>query len=131
MVFYKTLYLFFAAVNALVVKLAALTPNYMEVALSERKYGTVMAQAVGIYVCYLGIGEKLPEASYLFLVTAVKPYNAPVLGLCFVHISVSNLSRLWISHSKKIGACAYYNGVSLSLLKPRKYLFFRVYPKTC
>ena len=68
----------------------------MEAVLSERKYGTVMAQAVGIYVCYLSIGEKLPEASYLFLV-------APVLGLCFVHISVSNLSRFWISHSKKSG----------------------------
>ena len=40
-----------------------------------------MTQAVGIYVCYLGIGEKLPEASYLFLVATVKPIMAPVLGL--------------------------------------------------
>ena len=53
----------------------------MEAALSERKYGTVMAQAVGIYVCYLGIGEKLPEASYLFFVAAVKPYNGAGFGV--------------------------------------------------
>lgn len=33
----------------------------------------------------------------------LSPIMAPVLGLCFVHISVSNLSRLWISHSKKSG----------------------------
>lgn len=53
----------------------------MEAVLSERKYGTVMTQAVGIYVCYLGIGEKLPEASYLFLVAAVKPYNGAGFGV--------------------------------------------------
>ena len=69
----------------------------MEAALSERKYGTVMAQAVGIYVCYLGIGEKLPEASYLFLVAAVKPYNGTGFGV------VLCTYKRWISHCKKSG----------------------------
>ena len=53
----------------------------MEAAFSERKYGTVVTQAVGIHVCYLGIGEKLPEASDLFLVTSVKPYNGTGFGV--------------------------------------------------
>ena len=88
-----------------------------------------MAQTVGIYVCYLGIGEKLPEASYLFLVTAVKPYNGAGFGVVICAYQRFKVKPFLNFPKQKIGACAYYNGVSLSLLKPGKYLFFVFIPK--